>query len=364
MKSKKDNLFVTIPTWRAIKDVTIAEDIVEEVARFYGYNNIPAELPSLEIKPAISNPLRDLEKKIANVLVKEMGYCEVYNYSFVGEAQITKLGDNLEKYLELDNPLSKERPYMRRNLLPNLLENIKNNIENYSIVKIFEIGKVFSVQETGVRADNNGDSLLPRQDTWLAAMYAAKKDETPYWQARRALESVCNEINFKFTILPADKIQPWEHPTRLALVSVMGQTVGVVCEINPIVSSNLGIEQRVSVLQLNLSALSELMSKQKNGSNYKTTSQYPEVVRDLAFLVKKEVEHSQILASLLKLSPIITNIELFDVYEGTKIGEGYKSMGYSITLSDPKATLITVEVDVIMKNVQKVLEEKFGAEMR
>ncbi|OGH90053.1 MAG: phenylalanine--tRNA ligase subunit beta [Candidatus Magasanikbacteria bacterium RIFOXYD2_FULL_36_9] len=364
VKSKKENLFIKIPTWRAVKDVSIAEDLVEEVARFFGYNNIPAALPSLENKSPLANPLRNLEKTVAMILVKELGYTEVYNYSFVGQDQITKLGDGLEKYLELDNPLSKERPFLRRNLLPNLLENIKNNIEYYSEVKIFEIGKIFSTHQAGARADSNGDGLLPKQDTWLATMFAAKKEETPFWQARHVLESIFAELHLQIETLPAEKIQPWEHPTRLALVSTHGKTVGIICEINPLVSQGLGIEQRVGVLQINLTTLSELLEINKTVSSYRPASGYPEVVRDLAFLVKKEVEHSQILASLPKLSPIITNVELFDVYEGIKIGEGYKSMGYSITLSDPKATLITVEVDVIMKNIQKFLEDKFGAEMR
>lgn len=364
VKSKKGNLSVIIPSWRAVKDVSIAEDLVEEVARFYGYNNIAAALPSLENKPPLANPLRKLEKNIAAVLVKELGYSEVYNYSFVSEAQITKMGDSLEKYLELDNPLSKERPYLRRNLLPNLLENIKNNIENYPVVKIFEIGKVFSVQQTGARADSNGDHLLPRQDTWVAAVYAAKKDETPYWQVRRTLESIFAELKIKIEILSAEIVQPWEHPTRLALVSALGKTVGVVCEINSFTSQGLGIDQRVSVLQLNLSNLSELLEKHSMKSDYKPASEYPEVVRDLAFLVKKEISHEQLLRTMKKNSELLKKVELFDVYEGSNIGEGYKSMAYRLIFADSTRTLIAIEVDTTMQKIKAVIEKEFTAEIR
>ncbi len=364
VKSKKGILLVKIPTWRAAKDVAIAEDIVEEVVRFYGYNNIVSALPNLENKPPVANSLRNLEKNVAAVLVKELGYNEVCNYSFVGENQIIKMGDSLEKYLELDNPLSKEKPYLRRNLLPNLLENVKNNIENYPEVKIFEIGKVFSVHQTGVRVDNNGDSLLPRQDTWMATVVATKRDEVPYWQVRRALANIFSDLKVNFEILPAVKVLPWEHPTRLGLISIFEKTVGIVCEINPLIAQNLGIEQRVGVLQLNLSEICELLIKNKSEFIYKPASQYPEVVRDLAFLVKKTISHERILQTIKKSSELLKLVELFDVYEGNNIGEGYKSMAYRLIFSDDSRTLTAIEVDLLVQKVKAVIAKEFGAEIR
>ncbi|MFA6423844.1 MAG: phenylalanine--tRNA ligase subunit beta [Candidatus Magasanikbacteria bacterium] len=364
VKAKKEKLLVTIPTWRATKDISIAEDVVEEVARFFGFDNIPSVLPWMPINPPQKNALRNLERIVSETFVKELGYNEVYNYSFVSEDQIVKMQDDLSKYIELENPLSKERPYLRRNLLPNLLENVKNNIENYPEVKIFEIGKVFSIHENGVRADLNGDGLLPRQDTWLATAFVCKKDNAPYWQVRRALETVFGVLNEQFEIVVADVVKSWEHPTRLALVSVFGKTVGVICEINPTVSESLGVEQRVGVLQLNLSELSALLENKNFVSNYQPASIYPEVVRDLAFLVKKEVEHKEILVSLLKSATLLVKAELFDIYEGNNIGEGYKSMAYRLTYADPKRTLTTAEVDSSLEKAQKELKKEFGAEIR
>ncbi len=364
VKPKKNSFLITIPTWRATKDIAIAEDIVEEVARFYGYENIPAVLPSFPINPPEANELRNLERNIGETLVKNLGYNEVYNYSFVSDIQVGKMGDDLKKYLELDNPLSKERPFLRRNLLPNLLENVENNIENYPEVKIFEIGKVFSTKQSGLRLDSNGDSLLPKQDTWLAAMYAGKKDSTPFWQARRALENIFAELKTEFQILPADLVQPWEHPTRLALVACGGETLGVICEINPLVAQNLGIEQRVGVLQLNLSLLIQVLSKQKDKTNYKPASIYPAVTRDLAFLVKKEVTHQQILKVLNKSSDLLKDVELFDVYEGNKIGDGYKSMAYRLTYAHSDRTMTADEIDNAVKKAGGLVKKEFDVEIR
>ena len=273
--------------------------------------------------------------------------------------------------MELDNPLSKERPFLRRNLLPNLLENIKNNIENYPEVRIFEVGKVFSTKESGYRAESKGDNLLPKQDTWMAAAYVGKKDTTPFWQSRHALESIFSELKMDFKILPHDIVQPWEHPARLALISCNDKTLGVLCEINPLVLQNLGIEQRVSVLQLNLSALAELPEASRK---YSPLVEFPAVERDLAISVKKGIAHADILAALLGTDPLLQSVELFDVYEG-EIGnsplgrgrgglDGRKSMAYHFVYQDSKRTLVTEEVDKAHEKLIKILKEKFGAEVR
>ncbi|MFA6547598.1 MAG: phenylalanine--tRNA ligase subunit beta [Candidatus Magasanikbacteria bacterium] len=364
VKAKKDIYKITIPTWRATRDVGIAEDIVEEVLRFYGYENIVSALPSMPITPPEKNHLRALEHTVGDVLVKNLAYTETYNYSFVSEQQILALGDDLKKYIELDNPLSKERPYLRRNLLPNLMENVKNNIADTAEVKIFEIGKVFSTNENGLRANANGDELLPGQDSWLAGVYVAKKVETPYWQAVSVLENIFAELKTRYEILPPDKAMAWEHPSRLGLVSVKGKTVGVVCEINPLTANNLGIDQRVGVLQLNLSALSDILEVQNFQSHYKHTSIYPEVVRDLAFLVKKEISHREIKEALKNIDPLLKKVELFDVYEGKNIGEGYKSMAYHLTLGSDDRTLTTAEVDTAFVKAQEKLKKQFDVEVR
>ncbi|MEK7189363.1 MAG: phenylalanine--tRNA ligase subunit beta, partial [Patescibacteria group bacterium] len=150
-------LLVAVPSWRAGKDIVLVEDLVEEIARIYGFVNIPSQLPIFSIAPPEENKLRNLERRAIETLIKELGYTEIYNYSFVSAEQVKNLGDDLSKYIELDNPLSKEKPFLRRHLLPNLLENIKNNLENYNELKTFEIGKVFSAEDTGVRAETNSD---------------------------------------------------------------------------------------------------------------------------------------------------------------------------------------------------------------
>lgn len=362
VKIKKDVLHVAVPSWRAGKDIVMAEDLVEEIARIYGFANIASRLPIFPIVPPEENKLRNLERRVAETLVKELGYAEIYNYSFVSEGQVKNLGDDLVKYIELDNPLSKEKPFLRRHLLPNLLENIKNNLENYDELKMFEIGKVFAAGETGVRAETNSDELLPRQDTWLEAVYVNKKDSVPFWQARRAVETIFQSLNLEWQIVPLDKVCAWEHPTRLTLFSHNNKEVGVIHELNPMTANAFGIESRVGVLKINLSKLAEVMKEKTDV--YKKVSVYPEMTRDIAFLVKKEILHAEIIKVLSHVDTLLKKVELFDVYAGDKLGADKKSMAYHLVYNHQDRTLTTEEVNKAHDKVKAALKNKFGAEIR
>ncbi len=363
---KKKTLSVKIPSWRATKDVSIPEDLVEEVARIYGYDNIPATLPTFPITPPGENKLRTLEHRVAEIMVRELGFTEVYNYSFVSASQIAKLGDDISRYLELDNPISKEKPYVRRNLLPNLLENISSNMSRAESLKLFEIGKVFHGDEAGPRVDTNGDELLPRQDVYLTALYVHKKDTTPFWEVRRIAEMLALELGMHFEYAPASArpLHSWQHPARTTWLKMAGGIVGRVYELHPSTTESYGIAQRVGLCSINLSELVE-MNKANSFKNIATAlSSFPEAVRDIAFLVKKEIAHADILQVLGSIDPLLTKIELFDVFEGVGIGEGYKSLAYHLTYVSSERTLTNSEVDTAHSKVEKILQEKFKAEIR
>jgi phenylalanyl-tRNA synthetase beta chain len=189
VKEKNSLLTIDIPSWRATKDITTPEDVVEEILRIYGYHQVPSQLPLGTIAPPEVNGLRMIETNLREVATKECAYTEVYNYSFVSEHQIKALGDACENYIELDNPLSKEKPFLRRNLLISLLENVQHNQEMYDELAVYEIGKTYLPEEAGPRVDPKSDELLPRQDTWFTAVYRHKKDSTPFWKVRRILET-------------------------------------------------------------------------------------------------------------------------------------------------------------------------------
>lgn len=361
VKEKKNIFSITIPTWRATKDISIPEDILEEVARIYGYENIPASLPIFPITPPTEDKKQNLEKSILDIFVRELRYTEVYNYSFVSGEQIKKFGDDAAAYLELDNPLSKERPYLRQHLLFNIIDNIQKNSPEYSELRLVEIGKKFMPEETGVRAGTNSNELLPRQDTWLCAAYADKENATPFWKVKQAVEIINSELGLSIKFVKEDKLFPWDHPTRVVALECADKIIGAVFELNPQVGNILGLDRRVAAVTLNLTALSQLKIA---GARYVAMSLYPEVVRDLAFTVKKNITHAEIVAAIGSQVPLFKKVELFDVFAGKGVATDKKSVAYHLTYGNDERTLTALEVDVAEARIIKILQDKCGAEMR
>jgi len=359
----KDGLSVKIPTWRATKDISLSEDLIEEVGRIYGYDKIDSFMPEFEITPPEKNILRDLEHNLRNILTKELGYDEVYNYSFVSGLQIDRLGEDKNKYLELDNPLSSEKPYLRRELLPNLLENVQKNIENFDRVNVFEIGKTYLSEFPGARAVANEDDLLPRQDTFLSVVNYEKKSDNGFIKARLALEKVMENLQLSFVLREIKEIKGYMHPGRAGEIVVGDQKIGFIYELNPLIAKKWDLNDRVGVVEINLSDLRDIL-KTKKDFVYQTLSQFPEPTRDLAFVADKKVTHQEILEALKHISPILKSVELFDVYEGEHVKEGFKSMAYHFVFSDSTRTLKNEEVDDVMGEIIKILKDKFGVEVR
>lgn len=362
VSDKKDKISVTIPTWRATKDVSIAEDLVEEVARIYGYDKIASSLPSFTITPPKIDKIKKLEMKMRDLLTRDLSFDEVYNYSFVSREQVNKLRDS-RVYLELDNPLSKEKPLLRMSLLPNLIENAVKNIEYFSRVAIYEIGKVFWGDAAGLRADLKGGDLLPRQDTWVAAVFTEKKNDNPVYEVRRAVELIAKEFNLNIAVVNNSNLQPWQHSTRSGEMQVNGNSLGFVYELDPLVAEDFGLGSRLSVLEINLALLEEAI-RSANPFKYRRLSAYPEAERDLAFVVDRDTEHAAITEALMKSDAMIKEVELFDIFDSSKLGKNKKSMAYRLIFSNPERTLKSEEVEAAMKKAREILKKKFTAEVR
>ncbi|HBV58024.1 MAG TPA: phenylalanine--tRNA ligase subunit beta [Candidatus Magasanikbacteria bacterium] len=361
VKTKKDLLSVAIPTWRATKDISIPEDLVEEVARIYGYDNIKTSLPSFSIIPPEKNILRGLENQVRELLVLNQGYTEVYNYSFISAAEVQKLGDKLENYVALDNPLSKEKPFLRRHLLTNLLENTARNLEYVDELKILEIGKTFLPEKPGIRAGEKSDELLPRQDSFLNAVFAAKKNVFPFKEVRAAAEVVLQKLGYKWQATELPEIYNWQHPTRSVGIEVQNVLVGQIYEVNPLIVQNFGLEEKVGVLEINLTELSE---KKLEPAVFEPVPIYPEIVRDLAVVLSQEITHAEIVKTILEVDPLLKKVELFDVYEGENIKKDFKSMAYHLILANQERTLTANEAEEALNKVIKTLQNKFKAEVR
>ena len=360
-KEEKEKLKITIPSWRATKDIAIAEDLVEEVLRVYGYSEISSALPEFPIVPPVKNAVRELEHVIRDTLAHEFSCLETSLYSFVSPEQIAKLGDEVNRYSELANPLSKEKPFLRRSLLPNLLESLSENLSRASELKLFEIGKTFIPEEAGVRTSSGNGELLPRQDTYVGCIYSGKGNQAPWWMVRQMVEGLGKALHLALEFKIPSKTSPWQHPGRAADIVCQNQAIGSIFELHPATLERHGLSERVAYAELNISVMAIL--SQKTGSYY-SLPRYPEVVRDVAFVIEQKVSHEEIIAALQDSNSLLKNTELFDVYSGERVKAGYKSMAYRLTYADPEKTLTTDEVEKAHGEVIKKLQAQFAIEVR
>ncbi|PIZ93291.1 MAG: phenylalanine--tRNA ligase subunit beta [Candidatus Magasanikbacteria bacterium CG_4_10_14_0_2_um_filter_41_10] len=359
VKEKKQILSVTIPTWRATKDIAIREDLVEEIARVYGYDNIAPSLPTFPIVPPPKNALRDVETTLRTLLAHEARYSEVSNYSFVAPELLEKVGEHTKDYLELENPIAKDRPYLRRHLRENMLEMVEHNLHRFDTVNIFEIGKVFKKELEG--EEDGQQHVLPRQDTLLAMAHAAKGDTNPFLHVSTSFTTVMTRLGLVVHYEKKTLDDVLVHPGRFAKVFVNDVHVGHIAEVHPLTAETLGLDARTAILEVNLSEIVPLLTEK---TQYQPLPQYPSTERDVAFVLDKEKQHEDIAAALIKADPLTVDIELFDVFTGKNIPEGKKSMAYRITYRSDEKTLEGKDVDVIHDKIVAMLQKKFGAEIR
>jgi phenylalanyl-tRNA synthetase beta chain len=359
LKKKGRELSVTIPTWRATKDISIAEDLIEEVARVYGYARIPRDLPELNIAPPEQDLVRLLERQARHIMAGRFKATETYNYSFVSPSVLLGLKEDLSQHIELANPISKERPYLRRCLAPNLLENIEKNQRFADTIRLFEIGHCYIKEDTG-ETMGEGNGNLPLQDHYLGIVYSSKSEATPFKEAKRMALGVLEELGFAAGLVVCEG-EHWLHPVRSANIIVRGEKVGYLAEVESKVGQDFGLENRTAVAEINLSCLTTL---KKNEIKYQPVPEFPEVKRDLAFVVSKQIVYSEIEKTLRKNSDLLFVVELFDVYQGKGIDPDKKSMAVHLVFRSNKKTLSSEEVDSEVDKLRNVLSELFSAIMR
>jgi len=359
---------VNIPTWRATKDISSKEDIAEEVARIYGYDNIPSLMPTLEMEAPEANKELALIRKIREIL-KGLSFSEVYNYSFVDEAQLKKMGIDSSSYLRLANPLTANQTLLRQKLATNLILNTKTNQVRFEEFEIFEIGSVFLSHEGTFNKDKKSDEKLPYQENKLGMLFASEKSEGLLRKAKGKVEGLFESLGLSLAFSVSDTQSNWSQKNYSADIYLAGERglvtdvfLGSISMLDKKISRSLGIKKEVVIIELYLGEILKANSK-KEEKTYKPIPKYPPLLRDLAFVVNKKVSYRDILKAVYNHSEFIDNVELFDVYSGESIGTDNKNLAFRVRYQADK-TLTNEEVDSIQKELLKKMGEKFEAVIR
>lgn len=362
---KADVLDVTIPSWRAAKDVSIKEDLVEEVLRIYGYNNIASHLPVEEISLPEVNHERFIERKIKNILALKHNLVEVYNYSFVGEDQLKKLNIDFFNHLKIANPLSEIHTMLRQSLVPGLVGNIKTNQAKAGFLGFFEFGSVFFNAPGNLKKDGDSDEVLPYQEKHLG-LALASAEENLFVHLKGMVNSLLQNVfnydtEIEFSALSA--IPGWADKNLSAKIMVLGKEIGAIAVISKEAVNNVNLKKNTALAEINFTTLTDLIIE-SSVVTFKELPKYPVVVRDLAFVVNEKILYNEIKKELAKFNPLIKEVELFDVYVGNKLASGEKSLAWHINFQSEDRTLTAEEVDLIVAGLVKLLEDKFEAKLR
>jgi phenylalanyl-tRNA synthetase beta chain len=356
-------LNVKIPTWRATGDVKIADDLVEEVARVYGYDNIHGKMPEVVMAAPEENRARKVERMVKNILTDGLEMIEVHNYSFVDEKNLRKMEFDPTKHVRLINPIAKNLSHLRQSLIPNLILNISQNQHFFEKVKIFELGTIFYPERGEYYKDASQKEFLPQQDKSLAGMFLERGNDTPFYEAKDAAITLLNALNidYKFTVW-RDNAPKWAHSARTAQINSGGKTLGLVTELNSKIQNSFGIKHKVGIFGINFDELAKLYSDKKL---YRPIPKYPSIELDVAVIVPKKTVWQEMLKNIFEVDRrLICEVRLFDVYEGRGVETGKKSLAFRVVYRSDERTLKLDEAKRIEQQIIQKLAQKFGAKLR
>ncbi len=355
-----------VPSFR-INDVTREIDLIEEIARINGFDKIAPTLPSKNEMPIISNEEKIL--KIINSSLLASGLSEIVTPSLIGEQFLKQfsLNYNIEKVVKVENPQSEEYTMLRQTLIANILNCLKYNYDNgQKNFWAYEIGKVYFKDKPANEKDTGVNEIKMISGCLTGNIQNSKWQEnvqTDFYALKGVFEKLFNElaISGRIQIKPCDGIDIL-HPYRGAKVSLLGKTVidlGYFGELHPILKDNLKLNQNVFIFELNLEEI--INSVNISAIKYKKLPQFPEVQRDLAFMVPDNINYDE-LQKIIKKSVqnnLYKGCEVFDLYKGENIKAGYKSLAFRIKMQDENATLTDEIVDSQMQSVKENLEKVF-----
>ncbi|MBI4812471.1 phenylalanine--tRNA ligase subunit beta [Candidatus Falkowbacteria bacterium] len=353
-------LSVVIPTWRAAKDISITEDVVEEIARIYGYEKIISAMPKTEMAAPEVNEERVLERKIKEILSNASVLTEVYNYSFVGDDELRKLNIDSSDYVGLANPIASNLNLLRQSLAPGLFANVRLNQNRFAAIGVFEIGSVFFSFSGDVNKDAKREEFLPYQEKRLGIVLAGEGNL--FSKIKGVLEYLFLSLELDILFKEAEIKPTWADVGICATVAVNNKEIGIVGKINSKTGRSFGLKKEAVSAEINLKQFLDVFKARKI-KIYKPIEKYPAVSRDLAFVVSDKILYNEIKAAVIDFAGFIKKAELFDVYQGEKLGKGKRSLAFHLIYQADR-TLTAEEVDEVQKKLTRHLEEKMGAKIR
>ncbi|MDB8657268.1 phenylalanine--tRNA ligase subunit beta [Streptococcus anginosus] len=352
----------TVSVPRRRWDIHIEADLYEEIARIYGYDKLPATLPKGDGTAGQLTETQKLRRKVRTV-AEGAGLTEVITYALTTPEKAVQFSTNPSNLTELMWPMTVDRSVLRQNMVAGILDTVAYNVARKNKdLALYEIGKVFEQK-------GNPQEELPTEINSFAfaltGLVTEKDFQTSaipvdFFYAKGILEALFDRLGLKVEYTATQALTSM-HPGRTATVSLDGQVIGFVGQVHPVAAKAYNIPETY-VGEVSLTAIEQAIQPAKP---FVEITKFPAVTRDIALLLKAEISHKEVVEAIEAARvKRLTDIKLFDVFSGEKLGLGMKSMAYTLTFQNPEDTLEDEEVARYMEKIQKSLEETLGAEVR
>ena len=340
-------LIVTVPSRRI--DVSIQEDLIEEIGRIYGMDNIKGKLPVLNtISGKYDKTRRSIKHKMA-----DMGLNETMSYTLIPNGEVHKFTKDSFEEITLNDPMSEDRNTLRYSLLYSLKEIYNyNKARNNSNISIFEMGKSFYKENDEYKEDLRLAVLMSGEYNLDIA-----NTKVDFYVIKGVLEELLYFLGYegRYSLVKNDNIPNELHPGVSAVLNVSGKEVGIIGKLHPNVSKD-----DIYVLEINLT---KLLAIRTGKMKYKDISKFPGIIKDAAFIVDNKVTNDEVKAVIVKSGgKLLTKVDIFDIYNN--IEEDKKSMAYKMTFADPTRTLSDEEVMEVFNKIINDVQTKLNAKLR
>ena len=357
VKEANEEFYAVIPTYR--QDIALEADLVEEVARIYGYEKIPTINAKID---ADSEPPDFIFRNIRNIrlILKSLGFVETINYSFIDEKYLRHFYLS-ERFIKLKNPISEDMNVLRLSLFPSLIKNtIFNKRMGHEDIRLFEISTVFGDLKEGQLPDENIHlSFITTEDFW-PLHWLQKGIIDNFYIIKGVVDNIFQSLKMQYKIKRSN--HHFLHPGKSADIIVNNEIVGFIGELHPSFYELLDIPTKIYLAEIYLSKILRLASANK--IRYEKYSIYPYVTKDLSFIVDEHVMVSEIIELIYTVSPLIKSTWCYDVYKAEHIGLGKKSLTFKIIFSSISKTLTDKETNDVLAAIIDKCKKEFNIVLR
>lgn len=357
LEERDDGMLIESPIWRSTGDVSLPDDLLEEIARMIGYENFDYIAPKITLDGFVNQPTVEMDRKIRETLASGAGFQEIFTYPWIKEEYIEASGLETSDWLRLEQPPAPDESLIRGSLIPGLLQSVAENLRYFDHFRIFELTQVFRKGQT---SPSEPDEVLPLQQKSLAAALVGDDAMTLFREAKGILEALPRLVQIEPIGFTQINQPSWADPKMwLTITDREGEPIGELGLLSLRAERLSGIKHQLTLLfELNVEKLVPLASRD---NHYQPLPQYPEVWQDLNVVVSEETKWAALAETI---APLVKRSRFVEEYHGKQLPEGTKSLIFRYWLGSDEKTLTAEEIEKANAEILHTLETELGAVRR